>query len=147
MTFADYITRTAITLLGLVYPGYQSYKAVKRANVSKQQQWLKYWLVLSVISFLAVAVEPLLCNSVPYWNALKIAFVAYLVSPTLRGYEKIYATLLLPQLEKHEAVIDETASKMYIASSEQAKNFRPAVTNMVQQLKTAAEKTLYKKAS
>ncbi|KAI0567192.1 TB2/DP1/HVA22-related protein [Gracilaria domingensis] len=131
-------------MLGLVYPGYQSFKAVKRVNVPKQQAWLKYWLVLSVVAFLSLIVEPILYDRVPLWNLLKIAFVGFLVLPMTKGYERIYQIVLEPQLEKHEAVIDETASKLYQAGEEHARNLGPTVTKLVQQGRSVAEKRLKK---
>ncbi|PXF46586.1 hypothetical protein BWQ96_03575 [Gracilariopsis chorda] len=147
MVVADYLARVAIIMLGLVYPGYQSFKAVKRANVVKQQAWLKYWLVLSVVAFLSLFIEPLLHDRIPLWNLVKIAFVAFLVLPVTSGYERVYHVVLEPQLERHEAVIDDAADKLYRAGEEQAKNLGPAVSRLYQQGRTAAEKRLYKKAT
>ncbi|CAN8068913.1 unnamed protein product [Agarophyton chilense] len=144
MAFGDYLARAAIVLLGLVYPGYQSFKAVKRVNVPRQQAWLKYWLVLSVVAFLSLIVEPLLYTRVPLWNLLKIAFVAFLVLPVTSGYERIYKLVLEPQLERHEAVIDETANKLYKAGEEHARNIGPAVNKLVQQGRSVAGNTLNK---
>lgn len=147
MAFADYMTRVAITSLGLVYPGYQSFKAVKRADVPKQQAWLKYWLVLAVVAFAALFVEPLLSPRVPMWNVLKIGLVAFLVLPMTKGYERIYHIVLEPQLDKHEAVIDETAAKMYTAGETHARNLGPTVNRLVQQGKDMASQTLNKKTT
>lgn len=147
MAAADYLTRVAITLLGLVFPGYQSFKAVKRADVPKQQAWLKYWLVLSVVAFLSLIVEPLLYSRVPLWNVLKIALVAFLVLPITKGYEKIYHIVLEPQLDKHEQIIDDTAAQIYTAGESHAKNLGPTVNKLVQQGKDMASKTLNKKTT
>lgn len=147
MALNDYLARVLITLLGLIYPGYQSFKAVKKEDVPKQKAWLKYWLVLSVVAALGLVVEPILYDRVPLWNVIKIAFVGFLSLPMTSGYEKIYHVVLEPQLDKHEAAIDETASKLYKAGEEHAKNVVPAVNNLVQQGRDMAQKTLNKKTS
>lgn len=147
MSFTDYVTRAAIVGLGLVYPGYQSFKAVKRSDVPLQQAWLKYWLVLSVVSALSLIVEPLLYSRVPMWNFLKVAFVAFLSLPMTKGYERIYHVVLEPQLDKHEAAIDDTATKLYQAGESHARSVRPTVNKWVQQGRDTVSKTLNKKTT
>lgn len=147
MAFADYMTSVAITLIGMVYPGYQSFKAVKRADVPKQQAWLKYWLVLAVVSLASLIVEPILATRVPLWNFLKIGLVAFLSLPMTNGYEKIYHLVLEPQLHKHEKIIDETAANLYAAGETHARNLGPAATKFYEQGKTTVQNTLNKKTS
>lgn len=147
MAFIDYVARVAITMVGMVYPGYQSFKAVKRADVPKQQAWLKYWLVLSVVSALGLVVEPIVYDRIPLWSLIKIGVVAFLALPMTSGYEKIYHMVLEPQLDKHEALIDETATKVYKAGEQHAKNLGPTVNKLVQQGKDMATNTLNKKTS
>lgn len=147
MAIGVYLTRLVITLVAMVYPGYQSYKAVKRAEVLSQQAWLKYWLVLSVMAGLLLIVEPFLCERVPFWPLLKIAGSVFLVFPKTKGYEKIYEVVLQPQLDRHEATIDTAADKFVKASQEQVRNVRPQFDRMVQQSRDFAKKTLNKKAS
>lgn len=147
MGFVEYIARVAVVLLGMVYPGYQSFKAVKRADVPKQQAWLKYWLVLSVVSALGLVLEPLLAPRVPLYVLLKIALIAFLVLPVTSGYEKVYHRVLEPQLDRHEGAIDDAADKIYKAGEEQARNLGPTVNKYVQQAGEIATKTLNKKTS
>lgn len=143
----DYIGTVCITLIGLVYPGYQSFKSVKRADVSQQQAWLKYWLVLSVVSFCNLLLQPLLYDRIPIWNFLKVAVVSFLVLPMTKGYEKVYHLVLEPQLDKHEAVIDQTADQLYRSGEVHARNLGPTMNRLVQQGKDMASKTLNKKTT
>lgn len=131
MAFSDYIAKVVITGLGMVYPGYQSFKAVKREDVPMQKEWLKYWLVLSVVSAIMLVVEPLLYYRVPMYNLLKIGAVAFLVLPMTKGYAQIYSTVLQPQLDRHEAAIDDAAGKFMKAGEEHARNIGPKVTELV----------------
>lgn len=147
MAFNDYLARLIITIVGMVYPGYQSFKAVKRDDVPKQQAWLKYWLVLSVVAAVDLIVEPFLYDRIPLWNVIKIAVVIFLASPMTNGYEKVYAMVLEPQLDRYETTIDETASKLYKAGEEQARSLGPTLNKYVQQGKSMATNTLNKKAS
>lgn len=147
MAVADYLTRLVITLIGLAFPGYQSFKAIKRADKDKQSQWLQYWLVLSVVSVLSLIVEPILSGRVPMWNIIKIALIAFLALPMTSGYKKIYEVVLEPQLHKHEKAIDDTAAKIMKAGEEQARSIGPQVNRLVQQGRDMASKTLNKKTT
>lgn len=147
VTFVEYMTRVAITLVALVYPGYQSYKAVKRAELISQQAWLKYWLVLSVLSFVLLIVEPFASTRVPIWSLWKVVASFLLVYPKTKGYEKIYEMVLQPQLDRHETTIDTTADKTVKAIQEQVNNVRPQVERAIKNTRDMAKKTLNKKAT
>lgn len=147
MAFVDYMTRVVITLGSLVYPGYQSYKAVRSQNLVSQQAWLKYWLVLSVVAGLMLILEPFLVDRLPVWPLWKIVVVIFLVHPKTRGYEKIYAMVLQPQLEKHEATIDDAFDRVIKAGQDHATKVRPQVERMVQKTRDSIKTTLNKKTT
>ena len=147
MVFMDYITRVIITLIGMVYPGYMSFKAMKRGDEAAKKEMLKYWLVLSVVSFVNLIADPIMYDRIPFWGLIKIAVVAFLALPTTRGYDRIFSTVLEPQLDKHEAVIDQSAANLYKAGEEQARNLGPTVNKMWQQGRDTVQKKLQKKAS
>jgi TB2/DP1, HVA22 family len=123
----DFVSRVAIVGVGMVYPGYKSYKAIKSGDLTQQKQWLQYWLVLAVLSALMVFLEPILYSRVPFYLLLKVGAVAYLVLPKTQGYRTVYATVLEPQLAKHEATIDLHAEKFLDAAHQHAKNIVPLV--------------------
>lgn len=138
MPFSDALARLAIVGLGMVYPGYQSFKAVKREDVPMQKAWLQYWLVLSVLSAAMLILEPLLYHRVPMYNLFKVAAVAYLVLPMTKGYKAVYDAVLLPQLDRHEAAIDDAAGKFMKAGEQHAKAIGPRVTELVNKSKGVA---------
>lgn len=125
----EFVTRAGVIGLGMLYPGYQSFKAVKREDVPSQKSWLKYWLVLSVVSAVMLVVEPILYPRVPMYNFLKIGVIAYLVLPTTKGYMQVYHAVLLPQLDRHEVAIDSAAADFMKASEHHARNLRPMVND------------------
>lgn len=122
----------------LLSAGYQSFKAVKRENVPAQKSWLQYWLVLSVLSAVMVVVEPLLYYRVPLYNVIKIAAVAYLVLPMTMGYKKIYDTVLLPQLDKHEKTIDDAAVNFMKAGEQHAAALGPKANEFATKMRGMA---------
>lgn len=147
MAFVDYITRVVITMIALIYPGYQSYKAIKTEQTQKQADWLQYWLVLSVISGLMLFIEPILVDRVPFWPAIKIAAVASLVHPKTNVYKKIYDVALEPQLRTYEGTIDDAFDKAYKAGQEQASKVGPEVQKFVQKTRDTVNSKLNKKTS
>lgn len=143
----DFVGQVMITMLGMVYPGYQSYKAVKKEDKALQQEWLKYWLVLSVVSGVMLVIEPIMYSRLPLWPLWKVAGIAFLMWPKVKGYEKIYQMVLQPQLDQHEAAIDAATDKLFKAGQEQASNVRPQLDRLVAQGRDFAKKTLNKKAT
>lgn len=146
MVVVDYMTRVVITLGAMVYPGYQSYKAFKKSDKDNQESWLKYWLVLSVISGLMLIIEPILYDRVPFFPAIKIAVVVFLIHPKTKGYCKIF-DVIGPQLEKHEAMIDDSFDKAYKAGQDHVSKVGPQVQQMVQKTRDTVNKTLNKKTT
>ena len=144
MAMGDYVTRVIIIMAGMNYPGYLSFKAMKRNETARQIRLLKYWLVLSIVSALSLVLEPLLYKRVPFFPLIKIAVVFYLVYPGSRGFEQVYDTVIDPWLQKNEAVIDDYSDKVYKAGQEHYRNLGPAVQGYVQQGKEMAERTLKK---
>lgn len=147
MTFVEYFTRVVITIIALVYPGYQSYKAIKTAQAEKQADWLQYWLVLSVISGLMLIIEPILVDRVPFWSLIKIVAVASLVHPKTNVYKKIYDVALEPQLRTYEGTIDDAFDKAYKAGQDQASKVGPEVQKMYQKTRETINSKLNKKTS
>lgn len=147
MVVANFVTRALLIVAGMLFPGYKSFKAVKRANVAEQQRMLKYWLVLSILSAFMLVLEPLLQPRVPLYAFIKIAFVVFLVHPKWAGFEKLYDSLVQPFLDQHEAQIDMQLNKASAAVEEQSRNFVPAVTKLAKQGQEMAKRTLSKKSA
>lgn len=132
------MTRVCIVGLGMVYPGYKSYKSVKTHNPSALEEWLKYWLVISVMALLSLIVDPILYGRVPMYSLIRIAVVAYLVLPMTKGYKQIYEVVLHPQLAKHENTIDQAADQFAKAADDTIKNAGPKVNEIMAKGKAMA---------
>ena len=50
-----------ITLVGCLYPGYMSVKAVLSKDTEDDQRWLKYWVLLAALLVVSLVGDCLLC--------------------------------------------------------------------------------------
>ena len=50
-----------ITLVGCLYPGYMSVKAVLSKDTDDDQRWLKYWVLLAALLVVSLVGDCLLC--------------------------------------------------------------------------------------
>lgn len=122
---SDFLTRVIVIVVGMLYPGYKSFKAVKAQDVPTQQRWLHYWLVLSLISTLMLVLEPIVYGRIPFYNMIKITVVAFLAHPKTAGYAKVYDALVEPFLDQHTSLIDANLDKLDKATQETAANIVP----------------------
>lgn len=93
-------------LFGMLYPAYNSYKAVKTKNVKEYVRWMMYWIVFALYT-VAETVADLTMSWFPLYYELKIGFVIWLLSPYTRGASLLYRKFLHPLLSKKEKEIDD----------------------------------------
>lgn len=96
-------------LVGFVYPAYMSFKAIETDTKDDDTQWLTYWVVYSFFSVLETFVSFLL-SWIPFYFAIKLAFLFYLFSPKTRGAQNIYENFLkraLDSVEKNGSEVDK----------------------------------------
>jgi len=94
------------TTVGVMYPAYASFKALKnRADVDL---WLTYWVVFALWTVSEMFLD-LVCHSVLgyHYYGCKIAFILYLTLPQFRGFEVLYSKYLEPALTSNEQRIDQ----------------------------------------
>jgi hypothetical protein len=94
-------------VLGFLWPGYASYKALEGRGTEAAAVWLTYWVVYSCMAVLEELLDPLVGSWMPLYYPLKLALVLWLMLPQTRGASVVYTQLLLPLLRKHEASIDQ----------------------------------------
>lgn len=79
--------RRATTLrrpvVGLLYPAYMSFKAIKMKNIYEYNRWMMYWIVFGFFSCATVVTDTLL-SWLPLYSSAKIAFLLWLVAPQTR---------------------------------------------------------------
>ncbi|KAJ3118398.1 ER membrane protein DP1/Yop1 [Phlyctochytrium bullatum] len=104
------------TLLGFVWPAYQSFKAIESVNKDDDRQWLTYWCVfgfLNVIEFFS----DIVLYWIPFYYAFKAGFIIYLILPQTRGAIVVYNSVVKPYLLKGEGSIDDSLAKLKNSAS------------------------------
>jgi len=125
-------------VVGFAYPGYQSFKALRRTDVLAQQEWLRYWMVLSLMALLSLITD-LFRNKIPFYNMMKLAAVVVLVLPNTRLYRKVFAAVE-PQLTRYEADIDNSIARASQVTQQQMSATQSRATDLFNQSKAAATK-------
>jgi len=104
---SDFIT----AIFGFLYPAYMSFKALESAEEGDDVQWLTYWVVFVLMTFLDTAFGFVL-SFIPLYHVLKLVFYIYLFYPKSKGATVIYESFLKPLLKKYESKIDSTLQKV-----------------------------------
>lgn len=99
------LSRLVIICGGLLYPAYNSYKAVKAASLRDYVRWIMYWVVFAIYS-VAESFADIFLSWFPFYYTIKIMFVLWLSSPYTRGSTLLYRKLIHPNLARREQEID-----------------------------------------
>ena len=68
------------TVLGLVYPLYRSVLAFRSEEVDDDMTWLKYWIILVMVSLLEMMVDPMV-DYFPFFLMAKCAVILWCMAP------------------------------------------------------------------
>eukprot|EP00051_Salpingoeca_urceolata_P010001 m.121602 g.121602 ORF g.121602 m.121602 type:complete len:175 (+) comp16541_c0_seq2:132-656(+) len=104
------ISRFLCNIVGSLYPGYCSYKAVKTKNVKEYMHWMKYWTVFAFF-LVAESITDIVLYWFPFYYELKIVFLIFIVVPRLHGADYVFRHLLHPTISEHEGTIDGAAEQ------------------------------------
>mmetsp|Transcript_21840 Transcript_21840/g.34228 ORF Transcript_21840/g.34228 Transcript_21840/m.34228 type:complete len:128 (+) Transcript_21840:174-557(+) len=69
---------------GVMYPAYSSYKAIKTIEKEDDIQWLCYWVIFGLFTFIEFFLDIVLMW-VPLYQELKLAFIIWLALPQTKG--------------------------------------------------------------
>ncbi len=98
-------------VMGFLYPAYMSFKALESESDCDDTQWLTYWVVFVLMTFIDTAFGFVL-SFIPLYHILKLIFYIYLFYPKSKGATVIYNNLLKPLLKKYESKIDATLNQV-----------------------------------
>ena len=71
------------------YPAYMSFKAIDSLAIEDDIQWLTYWIVFSVMSFVETTGGSIL-SFIPFYFGFKIMFMIWLYHPKYQGATLVY---------------------------------------------------------
>ncbi|KAJ3243341.1 ER membrane protein DP1/Yop1 [Chytriomyces hyalinus] len=99
------------TLLGFLWPAYQSYKAIEDSDKENDTQWLTYWTVFGFFNVIEVFTDVLL-YWIPFYYAFKSVIILYLILPQFQGAKVVYVSIISPYLLKKQSGIDADIAKI-----------------------------------
>ena len=93
--------------MGFLYPAYASFKAIETKAKDDDTQWLTYWIVFALFNVFETFVDWIL-YWIPFFYALKLAALVYLMLPQTRGAEFIYKNVIRSTFIAHQVNVRET---------------------------------------
>lgn len=97
----DLIGIISSTLIGVMYPLFQSYHAIKIKDRKLKENMLKFWIFFSCVT----GIENLLwfiLKIIPGYYIIKSLFLLWAILPQSRGAELLYDSQIVPFLEKYD---------------------------------------------
>ena len=92
--------RALSTLVGVVYPGWCSLKAIKSKGKDDDTFWLSYWVIYGIFSVFE-SITDLFLFWIPFYELIKIFFYFYLFSPQLKGALTLLSNFLFICFDPH----------------------------------------------
>ena len=81
------------TLLGVVYPAFQSFLALESHDKADDKQWLTYWVCYGVFTIVD-QFAGIILQLIPFYFFLKLGFLVYLFHPSSKGAVTVYDNYL-----------------------------------------------------
>merc|ERR1712166_1380232 len=103
------VSRTVCGVVGALYPGYMSYKAIKNTDVREYKRWMEYWTVYSFFLVAELFLD-VFVSWLPFYYEGKILFMVWLMMGG--GARMVFRQFLKPTLALHEDKIDEQFEMM-----------------------------------
>ncbi|CAH9069784.1 unnamed protein product [Cuscuta epithymum] len=90
-------------VVSLVYPLYESIRAIETKNPEDDQQWLTYWILYSMITLFELTFAKAI-EWIPVWSYAKLIVTCWLVMPYFSGAAYVYEHLVRPYIVKRQAI-------------------------------------------
>ncbi|KAK9825598.1 hypothetical protein WJX74_008966 [Apatococcus lobatus] len=91
--------------VALVYPTWESFKAIGTAAKADDTQWLTYWVVYNLLTTLEYLLMGLF-SYVPLYYEAKVLFIIWLIAPQTKGAQLLFETIVRPFLVQYASKID-----------------------------------------
>ena len=115
--FSKYIT----CLVGVILPAYWSIKAIESPQYDDDKQWLTYWAIYGLFTFLDQFANIIL-RIFPFYFIFKIIFLIWCFMPNTMGALFIYNKFVAPYFKKYEDKIDKKIEKFIREGKLRGKN-------------------------
>lgn len=99
VTFFGIGASTLCSIIGFVYPAYQSLLAVENKNKGDDVQWIVYWVLYTFFSLIETF-QNFILYWIPFYYAFKLALLLWAMLPQTRGAKFLYDNFLKDFLKK-----------------------------------------------
>mmetsp|Transcript_138 Transcript_138/g.505 ORF Transcript_138/g.505 Transcript_138/m.505 type:complete len:168 (-) Transcript_138:99-602(-) len=142
------LLRTACTVVGTVYPVFESLKAVENDKADESHvQWLTYWSVYGTLQLVEGWSDTFL-GWFPFYYHAKLAFLVWLMLPKTQGAKLLYKNYGRPWFLKYREQVDSVLGNFqkhleaYLASNEESfKMAKGMFENLLEYVKSAQSKS------
>lgn len=105
--FGRYVT----CVVGITLPAYWSIKAIESPEVDDDKQWLTYWAVYAVFTFIDLFAG-FIMKFLPFYFFGKLIFLIWLFMPNTQGAVVVYNLVISKLFNKFEKKIDAHFEKL-----------------------------------
>jgi len=96
--------RAITNVVGVIYPGYMSLKALNQKDTLQDMLWLSYWIWYGLFTMFE-SITDLFLFWIPMYEFFKMGFYIYLYAPNTKGSLFLYRKILQPlvmRLQQYE---------------------------------------------
>lgn len=91
------------SIVGFVYPAFQSFEVIEHKTKGDDIQWLVYWVVFAFFAVIETFRDFLL-YWIPFYYAFKLAFLLWAMLPQTKGAKFLYDSVLKDFLKKENRI-------------------------------------------
>lgn len=130
-------------IIGVLYPTYESFKALERKNTDLNTQWLTYWIIYGMFNFFENTILlPLIFVYPSLFYLFKILFLLWLVNPRQLGASMIYILVIAPLMRTYQKDIDTYISVFGQTTANFVKDFAGFYDQIEQEISFARDRNL-----
>ena len=125
-----YITQ----IIGVAYPAFMSFAALKSEGMEDDKQWLTYWVCFGSLTIMDQFVGIIL-QFIPFYYFLKLSILVWLFHPSTLGATWVFDNVLLPKMKEAEKRLSPHLKKMSNMGIKEMANIKGMVNKMSKNLK------------
>jgi len=110
--FIGYFDHYITTVVGILYPAIWSIRAIESTGTDDDKQWLTYWVVFAIFTFIDMF-SGFVLKFIPFYFFFKLIFLVWCFMPNTRGASFIYDKFIIKIFQKYEGKINEFGEVIY----------------------------------
>ena len=109
--FIGYSDHLITTVVGIAYPIFWSIRAIESPDSDDDKQWLTYWVVFALFSFIDLF-SGFVLKFIPFYFFFKLLFLVWCFLPNFKGASIIYDVILIKIFKKYEKEIEQVGERI-----------------------------------